>query len=220
MAQPRRSVKKSGESKKSGETKKSGARKKSGEIAGAKLPSGDGKSSAAVERIRGKESEREEIRFSSWSGTRMMPRALALPEAELLPLLDAAIKGGVFSPDFVEGLRGLLPGPAAASPAPPPPASPLGQIQGHFHALIRARAGERLGDRAASLPLLTRDGPSEKDPGWFPVEGMGGGFKYWWDATAQGPRLISESSSRTAPGSGQLHEITPNGANLLGEGFD
>ena len=213
MAQPRRSVKKSGESKKSGE------KKKSGEIAGAKLPSGDGKSSAAVERIRGKQSEREEIRFSSWSGTRMMPRALALPEAELLPLLEAAIQGGVFSPDFVEGLRGLLPGPAAASPAPPP-ASPLEQIQGHFHTLIRARAGDRLGDRAASLPVLTRDGPSEKDPGWFPVDGMGGGFKYWWDATAQGPRLISESSSRTAPGSGQLHEITPNGANLLGEGFD
>ena len=30
---------------------------------------------------------------------------------------------------------------------------------------------------------------------------------------------MSKSWSRGAPVSGQLHEITPNGASLLGEGF-
>jgi hypothetical protein len=40
------------------------------------------------------------------------------------------------------------------------------------------------------------------------------------DAFTQGlRRLVSESWSRAAPGSGQLHEITPQGASLLGEGF-
>jgi hypothetical protein len=48
---------------------------------------------------------------------------------------------------------------------------------------------------------------------------MDGGFKYWWDDSAPGLRLMSESWSRAAPGSGQLHEITPSGASLLGEGF-
>ena len=47
----------------------------------------------------------------------MMPRALALPEDELLPLLDAAIRAGCSPRDFVEGLRRLLPGPAAARAA-------------------------------------------------------------------------------------------------------
>ncbi len=39
------------------------------------------------------------------------------------------------------------------------------------------------------------------------------------DASASGLRLITESWHGSIQGSGQLHEITPAGARLLGEGF-
>lgn len=48
---------------------------------------------------------------------------------------------------------------------------------------------------------------------------MHGGFKYWWDPSSSGLRLMSESWSRVGAGSGQLHEVTPTGARFLGEGF-
>jgi hypothetical protein len=189
------------------------------ELATAKLPAGPGgKSFVAIERIHVKQADQVEIRFSSWEGTKMLPRALDLPEEELLPLLAAALQAGVFSETFTEGLRRLMggvSGPAAAAAAPP--AADLEQVQANFHSLIRARAGERLGARTSSLPVLSRDAPSEAEPGSFPVDGMD--FKYWWDTSAPGLRLISESWSPEVAGSGQLHEVTPAGAQLLGEGF-
>jgi hypothetical protein len=195
------------------------------ELASAKLPSGPGgKSSVAIERLHVKQADQVKIRFSQWAGSRMMPRPLDLPEEELLPLLDAAIRARVFSDEFTRELRRLLSaaGPAAERPAEQPAAAPaadLKKVQAHFHALIRVRAGDGLGAQAKLLPALSRGTPSETEPGWFAVEGMDGGFKYWWDESAAGLRLMSESWSRGTPGSGQLHEITPNGASLLGEGF-
>jgi hypothetical protein len=191
------------------------------EIATAKLPSGPGgKTFAAIERIHVKQADQVEIRFSWWEGSRMMPRPLDLPEEELLPLLQAALDAGVFSETFVRNLRQLLAEPAAASGGAAPATADLEKVQAHFHQLIRSRAGDRLGDRAAGLPRLSRGVPREADPAWFAVEGMNGGFRYWWDASAPGLRLIVESSFRNVAGSGQLHEITPTGAHLLGEGFD
>jgi hypothetical protein len=191
------------------------------ELASAKLPSGPGgKSSVAIERLHVKAADQVRIRFSQWSGSRMMPRALDLPEEELLPLLEAAIRAGVFSDEFTMGLRRLL--SEARPPAEPPAAAAaadLEKVQAHFHALIHLRAGDKLGAQAKRLPALSRGTPPETEPGWFAVDGMDGGFKYWWDDSAAGLRLMSESWSRGTPGSGQLHEITPNGASLLGEGF-
>jgi hypothetical protein len=75
------------------------------ELANAKLPSGPGrKSFAAIERIHVKKADQVEIRFSSWEGSRMLPRPLDLTEEELLPLLDAALRAGVFSETFIEAL--------------------------------------------------------------------------------------------------------------------
>ena len=79
------------------------------EIATARLPSGtSGRSSAAIERIYVKPANQVEIRFSWWEESRMMPRPLDLPESELLPLLRQAIAAGVFSKEFVIGLRSVL----------------------------------------------------------------------------------------------------------------
>jgi hypothetical protein len=191
------------------------------ELATAKIPSGPtGKAFVAIERIHVKQADQEEIRFSSWQGTRLLPRPLDLPEQELLPLMKAAIQAGVFSDEFLTGLRRLVGAPAGpAETSPPAPSGDLERVEAHFHALIRSRAGEVLGPQAASLPRLARDQGTEEDPVWFAVDGMHGGFKYWWDASSPGLRLMSESWSRIAAGSGQLHEITPGGARLLGEGF-
>ena len=63
-----------------------------------------------IERIFVKEYQRDEIRFSWWKDGRLAPRPLDLPESELLPLMKDAIKNGVFSPEFIAGLRDALKG--------------------------------------------------------------------------------------------------------------
>jgi len=61
------------------------------ELATARLPSGPrGKASAAIERIFVKQAEQLEIRFSSWEGSRPMPRALDNPA----PAIDRSRLGG------------------------------------------------------------------------------------------------------------------------------
>lgn len=190
------------------------------ELANAKLPSGPGgKSFVAIERIHVKAADQVEIRFSGWEGARMMPRPLDLPEEELLPLLEAAFRGGVFSDGFTQGLRRVMAELGDPAGTAARAATDLERVQLHFHELIRTRAGDRIGDQASSLPELSKDVGSEEEPVWFPVDGMDGGFKYWWDVSAPRLRLMSESWSRGVAGSGQLHEITPTGARLLGEGF-
>ena len=151
------------------------------ELAAAKLPSRPGrKSFVAIERIHVKKADQVEIRFSSWAGTRMLPRPLNLPEEELLPLLEAALRAGVFSETFTQGLRSVL----AGTGAPPEPAAStatdLEKVQAHFHTLIRSRAGDRIGDQASSLPELSKeDGLRRSPPGsrwtaWTGASSTGG----------------------------------------------
>lgn len=127
------------------------------ELAAAKLSSGPGgKTFVGIERIHVKQTDQIEIRFSSWEGTRMLPRALDLPEEELLPL-EAALRAGVFTETFARGLRSVV----AGMGAPPDPAAAstttdLEKVQAHFHTLIRSRAGDRVGDEASSLPVLSK----------------------------------------------------------------
>jgi hypothetical protein len=61
-----------------------------------------------IERLLVKSSNTEEIRFSWWKDGRMMMRPLDLPEDQLLRLFQAAIKGGVFTPDFLLSLHSAL----------------------------------------------------------------------------------------------------------------
>jgi hypothetical protein len=191
------------------------------ELATARLPSGSSKKSAvAIERIFAKRAKQVEIRFSQWQGTKMMPKPLALTEEKFLPLLSAAIRTGVFSEEFVVALQRVLGELMPSSPEDLAADAPeLARVQAHFHALIRSRAGDALRDPGIALPTLVADAGSQDDPIWFAIDGMQGGFKYWWDSSAKRLRLMAESWSRTIAGSGQLHEVTATGARLLGEGF-
>ena len=92
-------------------------------------------------------------------------------------------------------------------------------IQSHFHAVIRGRADELVREHELRLPelepLLELDEPEM----WFPVPGMYGGFKYRLDLRGGETKLISESWCRVVGGSGQRHEITAAGSQLVDEGF-
>lgn len=190
------------------------------ELARARFPaSGSAKSSAAVERIYVKKGKQIEIRFSGWTGKRMMPRPLALTEEKLLPLLSAAFQAGVFSKEFTAGLRRALGAPPEDREPVATDAPELARVQAHLHDLIRSRAGAAVSEGGLSLPVLQTDVGTQDDPLWFAIEGMHGGFKYWWDSSAKRLRLMTESWSRVVAGSGQLHEVTATGARLLGQGF-
>jgi hypothetical protein len=94
------------------------------------------------------------------------------------------------------------------------------KIQKHFHEVIIGRINVIPNWKALRLPelevLLEIKDPSM----WFPVPGMYGGFNYRLafnkDKTV---RLISESWIRVVGGSGQRHEITSKGSELVEEGF-
>ena len=102
------------------------------------------------------------------------------------------------------------------------PIGVLLKVQVHFHQVIRGRVDDLVDDEAKepSLrlpelePLLELDRPRMG----FGVPGMYGGFNYCLE-TRVGVKLVSESWSRVAGGSGQRHEITSAGSQLVEEGF-
>lgn len=69
------------------------------------------------------------------------------------------------------------------------------------------------------LPELGPVTEYERATFWFPVPGMSGGFKYWLEADGAEPKLVSESWCRAVEGSGERHEVTPQGARLVDQGF-
>lgn len=103
----------------------------------------------------------------------------------------------------------------------PLPAATLAVIEHHFHEVIRGRAGDLLKEAPElQLPKLDETTPSsEEDAAWFPVPGMYGGFKYWFDFTDEIPKLISQSWCRVVGGSGEEHEITAKRSKLVRQGF-
>ena len=99
------------------------------------------------------------------------------------------------------------------------PIGVLLKVQVHFHQVIRGRVDDLVKKQSLRLPelepLLELDRPCM----WFRVPGMYGGFKYWLETTRVGVKLVSESWCRVAGGSGQRHEVTSAGSQLLQEGF-
>lgn len=95
----------------------------------------------------------------------------------------------------------------------------LARIQTHFHMVIRGRIDGPLPTHQLRLPELEPllELPAPKM--WFPVPGMYGGFSFHLAADGVEAKLISESWSRIAGGSGQRHEITSAGSRLVEEGF-
>jgi hypothetical protein len=73
-------------------------------------------------------------------------------------------------------------------------------IQQHFHALIRKRSAEVMGQATeVALPDLAL-GLTENNPAWLPVPGMYGGFSYWFegsgDQTTHVARLFEKLGAR------------------------
>jgi len=92
-------------------------------------------------------------------------------------------------------------------------------IQGHFHEVIRERAGDLIEEHKLVLPELARLLRTKKLKAWFRIPGMCGGFSYWLEDDGLEIKLISESWCRVVGGSGQRHEVTVNGSRLVEEGF-
>jgi hypothetical protein len=61
-----------------------------------------------IERLHRKDTNREVIRFSWWKDGNLVMRPLDLPEQELLPLMRAAMREGVFTDDFLRELQSAL----------------------------------------------------------------------------------------------------------------
>lgn len=61
-----------------------------------------------VERLPVDDAGQEQIRFSIWSQGKMLHDPLSLTEEELIALLQAAIKEGVLSRDFIRGLHLII----------------------------------------------------------------------------------------------------------------
>jgi hypothetical protein len=99
------------------------------------------------------------------------------------------------------------------------PEATMRAIQHHFHKVILARSAALVQLHALQLPdlapLLTQD----ERKGWFDIPGMYGGFSYWLESDGVEPKLIVESWSRVAEGSGQRHEVTAHGSKLIEQGF-
>ena len=116
------------------------------------------------------------------------------------------------------GHRHLL-GTLAPVHRQPVPLGMLLKMQAHFHTVIRGRAEQLIKEHGLRLPelepLLELDVPKM----WFAVPGMAGGFSYRLKAGGVRPKLVSESWCRIVGGSGQRHEITPGGSQLVDEGF-
>ena len=99
---------------------------------------------------------------------------------------------------------------------------PLGvllKVQAHLHIVIRGRAERLTEEHGLRLPELEPLLELNRAKIWFTVPGMAGGFSYWLEEDGVQPTVISESWCRVVGGSGQRHEITARGGQLVGEGF-
>ena len=99
------------------------------------------------------------------------------------------------------------------------PAGVLLQVQKEFHKVIRGRAEDLLQEHQLRLPELEPLLELETPEMWFPVPGMYGGFRFMFESFGVEAKLISESWCRVAGGSGQRHEITSRGSQMVAEGF-
>lgn len=99
------------------------------------------------------------------------------------------------------------------------PEDKLASIQRLLHELIRSRGAHLEGIAQLELPKLELPLPTHEEAAWFPVPGMYGGFKYWFEGGNEQTKLITESWCRVVGGSGQRHEITQEGCRLIEEGF-
>lgn len=99
------------------------------------------------------------------------------------------------------------------------PIGVLLKVQTHFHVVIRGRVEELVQEHQLQLPELEPLLELDDAEMWFPVPGMYGGFSYRLEKFTVEAKLVVESWCRVAGGSGQRHEITSMGSQLVAEGF-
>lgn len=99
------------------------------------------------------------------------------------------------------------------------PMGELLKVQTHFHAVIRGRVDELVQEHQLQLPELEPLLELDSAEMWFPVPGMYGGFSYLLEKFGVEATLVAESWCRVEGGSGQRHEITSKGSQLVAEGF-
>jgi len=97
--------------------------------------------------------------------------------------------------------------------------SELKEIEEGFHILIQSRLSEFQVPLPRELPHLEGLRATKKNPAWFDVDGMYGGFSYYFLSRKAPAKLIVESWSRIIGGSGQRHLITQNSTELVEAGF-
>ena len=99
------------------------------------------------------------------------------------------------------------------------PQGVLLRIQAHFHAVIRGRCERLVEEHRLRLPELAPLLELDRPKMWFRVPGMAGGFAFHLESAGAQAKLVSASWSRVVGGSGQRHEITSGGSELVDEGF-
>lgn len=88
-----------------------------------------------------------------------------------------------------------------------------------FHALIRSRLEELGLPLPKELPHIEGLRATKKNPAWLDVDGMYGGFSYFFLSRKAPAKLIVESWSRIIGGSGQRHLVTSSATDLVEAGF-
>ena len=78
---------------------------------------------------------------------------------------------------------------------------------------------EWLDENTSELPKITNELSATLEPQWMAIPGMYGGFSYGLFERDGKPLLITDSWVRVVEGSGQTHEITPEGITLVAEGY-
>jgi hypothetical protein len=99
------------------------------------------------------------------------------------------------------------------------PEDTLQAIERHFHAVIRGRAAKLIDQHDLTLPKIAPLLAVAESKAWFPIPGMYGGFSYWLEGEGDQTKLVTESWCRVVGGSGQRHEISAAGSQLVEEGF-
>ena len=99
------------------------------------------------------------------------------------------------------------------------PIGVLLKVQSNFHEVVRGRVDELLQQHQLRLPELEPLLELDAAEMWFPVPGMYGGFSYRLESFGVDAKLVSESWCRVAGGSGQRHQITSKGSQLVAEEF-
>jgi len=97
------------------------------------------------------------------------------------------------------------------------------KIREHFYKLIIETAIEYklqsfLNEPVKKIPFISNN-TKRKGIEWFAIEGMYGGFAYYFKRREVRPVLVVSSWVRTIQGSGKRYEITTYGCKLVEEGF-